>query len=55
MPRPSKLAYDLSDAEKRDLIEIEVPTNADKYMGLRDALGTLADSPRFTVSSSPLP
>ena len=53
MPRP-KHTYDLADADKRDLIEREIPTYADEYMHLRDALGPLVGSPKFTVSSSPL-
>ena len=53
MPR-SKDAYDLADADKRDLIERKLPTYADEYMHLRDPLGPLVGSPKFTVSSSPL-
>ncbi len=53
MARQPKEAYYLTDAEQRDLIAWEIPTNADEYMRLRDALGRLADSPRFNVSSSP--
>ena len=42
MARQPKEADHLTDAEKCDLIEREVPTNADEYMRLRDVLGPLA-------------
>ena len=54
MARQRKEAYDLTDTEKRDLIQRKYSPTLMNRCGLQDTLGRLAGSPRFTLSPSPL-